>query len=53
MSRCSECDAEIKISTMTVGEVVVCPDCGAELELVEADPPVFALAPEIQEDHGE
>jgi alpha-aminoadipate carrier protein LysW len=53
MSRCSECHLDISVSTMTIGEVVRCPDCDAELELVETEPPTLALAPEIQEDHGE
>jgi alpha-aminoadipate carrier protein LysW len=35
------------------GEIVPCGDCGAELEVVERDPPELRLAPEEEEDWGE
>jgi alpha-aminoadipate carrier protein LysW len=35
------------------GEIVPCPDCGAELEVVSVAPVTLALAPEVQEDWGE
>ena len=35
------------------GEILVCGDCGTELELVELDPPRFEEAPQVQEDWGE
>ena len=35
------------------GEILVCPDCAAELEVTAVDPPTLALAPEVGEDWGE
>ena len=35
------------------GEIVPCPECGAELEVVEQDPVQLRLAPEEEEDWGE
>ena len=35
------------------GEIVSCPDCGAELEVTSIDPIALALAPEAEEDWGE
>lgn len=35
------------------GELLVCPDCGTELELVSMDPVMVEEAPEVQEDWGE
>jgi len=54
MPRCPECDAAVPVGTDAVtGEVVACPDCGAELEVRDTSPLVLALAPEAQEDWGE
>jgi alpha-aminoadipate carrier protein LysW len=51
---CPECEAEITLSADAVeGEIIVCPDCAAELEVVSVDPPELALAPEVGEDWGE
>lgn len=51
---CPECAAEITLGTDTVvGEILVCPDCGADLEVVSLDPPDLELAPMEQEDWGE
>jgi alpha-aminoadipate carrier protein LysW len=36
-----------------VGEIVVCPDCGVELEMMSLDPTTLELAPEVEEDWGE
>jgi alpha-aminoadipate carrier protein LysW len=53
-ANCPECDAEISLAADSVeGEIVVCPDCAAELELVTLDPPTLELAPEVGEDWGE
>jgi alpha-aminoadipate carrier protein LysW len=36
------------------GEIVVCPDCGVELEVLEVQPDIaLALAPQEAEDWGE
>ena len=54
MSTCPECEATLSIPADAVeGEIVPCPDCGAELEVVSVAPVTLALAPEVQEDWGE
>jgi len=51
---CPECGAEVKLaSDVEIGEIVPCADCGAELEVIERDPPALKLAPEEEEDWGE
>jgi alpha-aminoadipate/glutamate carrier protein LysW len=53
-TECPECVAPISFaSAPLVGEIVVCPDCGAELEVVALDPLTVELAPEVEEDWGE
>ena len=53
-ANCPECDAQINLAEGTVeGEIVVCPDCAAELEVVSVSPLELALAPEVGEDWGE
>lgn len=52
-ANCPECDAVITMQKPVKGEIVVCPDCGAELEVVNIDPLQVALAPEEEEDWGE
>jgi alpha-aminoadipate carrier protein LysW len=52
--KCPECDAEVTIGSDAVkGEIVSCPDCGAELEVREVRPLALALAPAAEEDWGE
>ena len=51
---CPECEAEIPLENVVVGEIVVCPDCGVDLEVLELEPvPAIALAPLESEDWGE
>jgi alpha-aminoadipate/glutamate carrier protein LysW len=51
---CPECVAEITLDVMTEeGEIIVCPDCGVDLEVISVNPPVIELAPMEQEDWGE
>lgn len=53
---CSECAAEFDLADGTEpGEIVVCEDCGCELEVREIDggEAVLELAPEADEDWGE
>lgn len=53
-TNCPECDAHIALSADVVeGEIVVCPDCAVELEVVSVSPLELALAPEVGEDWGE
>lgn len=54
MIECPECAAELELaSDVEVGEIVVCPYCGVELEVMGTDPIVLELAPEEEEDWGE
>ena len=51
---CSECEAEITLEGKTeVGEIIVCPDCGVDLEVISLNPAKVELAPMEQEDWGE
>lgn len=51
---CIECAAEVSVAgTPMRGEIIPCPDCGAELEIVSLDPLTVELAPEVEEDWGE
>lgn len=51
---CPECDADIQIpSNAMENELITCPDCGIELEIVSLDPIELELAPEVEEDWGE
>lgn len=51
---CLECDAEITLDASTeVGEIIVCPDCGVDLEVLVLDPAELGLAPMEEEDWGE
>jgi alpha-aminoadipate carrier protein LysW len=34
-------------------ELLSCPDCGAELEIISLNPPQLELAPKVEEDWGE
>lgn len=53
-SKCPECDADVAVGADAVkGEIVSCPDCGAELEVTATAPLALALAPEAAEDWGE
>ena len=54
MANCPECDASIDLGYDVVeGEIVECEDCGADLEVVSANPIELNLAPEEEEDWGE
>jgi alpha-aminoadipate/glutamate carrier protein LysW len=54
MAVCTECEAEISLEPSTeIGEIVQCPDCGLDLEVLSLDPPAVAPAPEEEEDWGE
>ena len=51
---CPECAAEITLESGTeVGEIIVCPDCGVDLEVTTLEPAAVQLAPIEQEDWGE
>jgi len=51
---CPECAAEITLDETTlIGEIIVCPDCGVDLEVTSLNPAFVELAPMEQEDWGE
>ena len=50
---CPECAAEFALSGVEQGEIVPCPECGVELEVLNANPVHLGLAPEEGEDWGE
>ena len=51
---CPECEATIAMSDETeVGEIIVCPDCGVDLEVTSLEPAIVDLAPMEAEDWGE
>jgi alpha-aminoadipate carrier protein LysW len=54
MGECPVCAAEIEIADDAIaGELVICGDCGVELELLETDPVKLAEAPSAEEDWGQ
>jgi alpha-aminoadipate carrier protein LysW len=54
MAQCLECAAELDLAPdVEEGEIVVCPDCGVELEVMSLEPITLELAPEVEEDWGE
>jgi len=51
---CPECEAEITLDADTeIGEIIVCPDCGVDLEVLSLNPAQVDLAPMEEEDWGE
>jgi alpha-aminoadipate/glutamate carrier protein LysW len=45
VSYCPECEAAIDEEFDDIGEVISCPECGVELEVISVDPVEFDLAP--------
>jgi alpha-aminoadipate carrier protein LysW len=51
---CPECEGSLNLDGVLAGEIVVCPDCGVDLEVTAVAPSVaLALAPQEAEDWGE
>jgi alpha-aminoadipate carrier protein LysW len=51
---CPECAADVPVSADAMqNELIACPECGAELEIVSLNPVELDLAPEVEEDWGE
>ena len=44
MSICPECEAVIDEEFDDIGEIISCPECGVELEVINIDPVEFDLA---------
>ena len=54
MGECPVCAAEINLADDAMaGELIVCDDCGAELEIISLDPVKLDEAPATEEDWGE
>lgn len=54
MISCPECDGAVEPGADAhVHEIVECPECRSELEVISIQPLLLALAPEIEEDWGE
>jgi alpha-aminoadipate carrier protein LysW len=53
IAHCPDCEAEISLVDIVQGEIVVCPDCGIDLEVTNLEPLVLELAPMEEEDWGE
>jgi alpha-aminoadipate carrier protein LysW len=53
LTRCPECDRALDLHGTRRNEIVDCPDCGSELEVVSTTPMVLMLAPEAEQDWGE
>ena len=51
MSYCPECEAVIDEEVEDLGEIVSCPECGVDLEVVSVDPVEFDLAP-VDDEEG-
>lgn len=51
---CPTCDAPVPMPIGVVAhELITCPDCGTELEVLSVTPFTLDLAPETEEDWGE
>jgi alpha-aminoadipate/glutamate carrier protein LysW len=53
VSYCPECEAVIDEEFEDVGELLTCPECGVELEVISIDPIEFDLAPIDDEDEDD
>jgi alpha-aminoadipate carrier protein LysW len=54
MGECPICAAEVSLAKDAMaGELIVCDDCGAELEIIKIDPAELAEAPSAEEDWGQ
>jgi len=51
---CPEGEAQIELdANVEVGEIIVCSDCGVDLEVTALNPAAAQIAPMEQEDWGE
>jgi alpha-aminoadipate/glutamate carrier protein LysW len=53
VSYCPECEAVIDEEFEDIGEIISCPECGVELEVISIDPVEFDLAPIDDEEDDE
>lgn len=53
-TKCLECQAKIILDPdIQAGEVVTCPECSTDLEIIQVKPIKLSLAPKVQEDWGQ
>lgn len=51
---CPTCNGSVPVvEDVLISEILICPDCQAQWEIINLDPLECALAPEIEEDWGE
>lgn len=53
---CPECESPVPLQPsgeLRLNELVECPDCRSELEVIALEPLALALAPDPEEDWGE
>jgi alpha-aminoadipate/glutamate carrier protein LysW len=50
---CPECEAEIELDEVEKGDLVDCPECGANLEVIGTSPVELELAPGDDEEEWE
>ena len=54
MTPCPECEADLMLPNGVMeNELITCPECGAELEVISLNPVELVLAPDVEEDWGE
>jgi alpha-aminoadipate carrier protein LysW len=53
VSYCPECEAVIDEEFEDIGEIITCPECGVELEVISLDPVEFDLALIDEDDDDE
>jgi alpha-aminoadipate carrier protein LysW len=53
-AECPVCGADVMLAEdAVIGELIICPECGSELEVINVDPPELLQAPQEEEDWGE
>lgn len=35
---CIDCDSRFKIESAKIGQIITCPECGADLEIINLEP---------------
>lgn len=53
MKDCPMCGCALAYDSLELNELVPCPECGSDLEVISLDPLSFEMAPTEQEDWGE
>ncbi|MDI6102997.1 lysine biosynthesis protein LysW [Actinoplanes sp. NEAU-A12] len=54
LQACPECVADVPVgASPELNELIECPECAGELEVISLEPLTLAVAPEVEEDWGE